>query len=374
MAGCVICLEQSQPVTRCRRGHAICSPCFTSYVQEICSAAASTEINSLPATERQRFGRVHCPCAGAAGGCDTAAFSDTAVASSLTDEATLARYLEMRALLPIHEATTKVYEEANATLQEELVRLRASAGSALPADPGQLLLAKMLRRNMPNARQCKQCGWGPMAFKACSDLQAHHGQVVATLVASENEADERVVKIDNSCPRCGWFARERKAWPKWDGVIHDDVLPNQWEASSLAARQWYPKVAAAEKREKEAIARAQEAEERMYAAEASAAREREARFAAERDYRNIRGAIGSSERACADASRRIASQLERERMLRRKFEAELRGRERPPSPPWSPDDITTDAFKTPRRSTLTSIERLPGERPSAALPHINRRR
>ena len=122
---------------------------------------------------------------------------------------------------------------------------------------------------------------------------------------------------------CGWFAAERKAWPKWDGVVHSEILPNQWEAKGLAAREWYPKVAAAEKKEREAAERAKEAEERQLAAENAAAKELEARRVAEQHYLDVRRSIASSERACLEASRRVIAQLERERTLRKKAEVNL---------------------------------------------------
>jgi Flp pilus assembly protein TadB len=41
-------------------------------------------------------------------------------------------------------------------------------------------------------------------------LSTHHGHQVG-----ENRA------INNSCPSCGFFERDRKKWKSWDGTIHN---------------------------------------------------------------------------------------------------------------------------------------------------------
>ena len=215
-ACCVICLEDdAEPAVGCSRGHKVCASCFSSYVDGICKDAKEVEIPALKADERKVFGKVFCPCTGAAGGCDSAAFSDATVSAALVSSVgTLsvhATYLKTQTLLPISDAAMAAYEEANSVLQAELTKMRASADVTESTDVGSALLAKQLRRAIPNARQCRQCGWGPMAFRACSDLAAHHGQVVASLAGMEDEdgreLDRRVVKIDNSCPKCGCASR-----------------------------------------------------------------------------------------------------------------------------------------------------------------------
>jgi len=66
-----------------------------------------------------------------------------------------------------------------------------------------------LRRNfLGRAHQCAQCNFGPITHMACSDLSAHHGEGVG-----------QHAKVDNSCPRCHWFAEELNAWPMWDGTV-----------------------------------------------------------------------------------------------------------------------------------------------------------
>ncbi len=332
MLRCAICLDEASSALRCPNDHSICASCFTPFVDDVCRKAAAVELPMLTAAERQRYGRVACPCT-----CDHV-FSDAAIAKSLslTDTGLFERYMHMRTALAVADQTAKAFEEAQQALQAELVKLRDSSpeASAGSAKAGNILLANQIQKMMPNARQCKMCGWGPMAFRDCSDLASHHGQVVRRLDVDADDprlSDGKAfveIKIDNSCPRCGWFAKERKSWPKWDGVIHDDALPNHWEAEKLGARQWYPKVAAAEKREQEALAKAVEAEAKASAAEEARREAEEARREAERGYLEARGLIAETERACLSVSVRVQAQLERERSLRLDLERAYHAQQR----------------------------------------------
>ena len=74
------------------------------------------------------------------------------------------------------------------------------------------ILVEALAKNIIDPRMCKSCGFGPVEPKNCSNLRQHHGQIV------HRTADGKVVKINNGCPACGWFAAEKSLWPKWDGA------------------------------------------------------------------------------------------------------------------------------------------------------------
>jgi len=68
-------------------------------------------------------------------------------------------------------------------------------------------LGEMLRRNFPNARQCGQCGFGPVIPGIwCDNLLTHH----------HRRANQR---NDNSCQACGWFTERQQDWPQWQGVM-----------------------------------------------------------------------------------------------------------------------------------------------------------
>ena len=101
-----------------------------------------------------------------------------------------------------------------------------------------------------------------MDFKACSDLKSHHGQVLRH-VPDETTGEMREVKIDNSCPRCGFFSAKRNAWPRWDGKIHEEELASPWEATDLAAKKYLPLVKKAEREREQVVAAAGEMSERL---------------------------------------------------------------------------------------------------------------
>jgi hypothetical protein len=74
------------------------------------------------------------------------------------------------------------------------------------------LLVEQIRRTMPNARQCGTCHFGPIDHGWCDNLSTHHGE---TKVGSS--------KIDNACPKCGWFSKNISNWPQWDGTLPAEV-------------------------------------------------------------------------------------------------------------------------------------------------------
>jgi hypothetical protein len=45
---------------------------------------------------------------------------------------------------------------------------------------------------------------------ACNNLRTHHGE------------QRGPGRINNACPRCGWFRDSIGEWPRWDGRVHDD--------------------------------------------------------------------------------------------------------------------------------------------------------
>ena len=326
---CVICLEEiAKSTVTCSTGHSICQTCVEPYVDGICSAAVGVEINGLGASQRKTFGRVVCPLSSI--GCAAPPFEDAVVTKALSScgqaSNLISKYIEMRSMVRVSEQTEQAFVEAQEALQTELAKLRGAGPQVVEVarDAGKELLARQLRKSMPNARQCRQCSWGPMDFRACSDLSAHHMQVVGHVAIGGDESNMRQVVVDNSCPRCGWFSKERRNWPKWDGVIHDEtVLPSPWDGSDRAAREWFPKVQAAEKKADECRARAKELEALLEAADAKYDLEVKARCRAESEYLQARKQISSTERACLSTSSKVVAQLERERALRRAAELKL---------------------------------------------------
>jgi len=54
---------------------------------------------------------------------------------------------------------------------------------------------------------CPKCHFGPVDHGACSSLSSHHG---------ETRAGGRA-RVNNACPKCGWFGSDIQQWPAWDG-------------------------------------------------------------------------------------------------------------------------------------------------------------
>jgi ubiquitin len=70
------------------------------------------------------------------------------------------------------------------------------------------LLVQQIRREMPNARQCPRCSFGPVEHDGCGNLRTHHTQVRNGQSA-----------INNACPTCGHFEASIEQWPHWNGVL-----------------------------------------------------------------------------------------------------------------------------------------------------------
>ena len=94
------------------------------------------------------------------------------------------------------------------------VGARISASSSTGKGLGSVDAAKLsaeLRKQFPNAHQCKVCGCGPVINAACDDLKTHHG-----------EASGGGSRVSNACPQCGWYSPSFADWPLWDGHVRTD--------------------------------------------------------------------------------------------------------------------------------------------------------
>ena len=152
-------------------------------------------------------------------------------------------------MLPVAVKASEAYADAQGALQEELTALRNSSDNT--AERGSALLASQLKRQMPDARQCFQCGFGPIDHYACADFAAHHGQQIGE------------TRIDNSCPKCGWFSAHRNDWPVWDGTLHSDAKLDAASARDLITSEAERTVAEAMEAKKAAEAAVVRADERV---------------------------------------------------------------------------------------------------------------
>lgn len=137
-------------------------------------------------------------------GCVSEPFDDLTVARHCDgDEALFAQYLRARARVRDDE----VYADAQQALHEHALAMRAAVQAGQRARVANQLLARQLRQQMPNARQCGGCGFGPIDHFACDDLARHHGE------------RHGAATVDNGCPKCGWFRADVGAWPRWSGTL-----------------------------------------------------------------------------------------------------------------------------------------------------------
>lgn len=180
---CMICGETSAagitPTGCGAHEHSVCTDCLRQYVTMELDVAERSD-RRLEA-RRKRDGQL--PCPGHANGCR----------GHLSDS-------DLRRVLP--PALFKRYEtakRADAEHQRWMERHRNET------DPG--VLREALLREMPNAKMCRRCRYGPIEHYACDDLTSHHGEW------------RHGARIKNECPKCGWWARSSSEWPAWDGDI-----------------------------------------------------------------------------------------------------------------------------------------------------------
>lgn len=211
---CVVCFEEpshGEGGITCSGDpeHLVCSDCLEPLVKTKVEAIMAT--GSGDASCPGEAGLIFCPCRGLTGRdrCTAVSpFADRDLAQAVSAE-TFAMYLDGRSAAKLAEVERRAYADAHEMMQEEMKAMKAVANAT--SAHGSRLLAAALKRSMPDARMCPECGHGPMDHRDCEDLAAHHGQVL-----------ESGARIDNACPKCGFFSRDKADWPLWDGTLAND--------------------------------------------------------------------------------------------------------------------------------------------------------
>jgi hypothetical protein len=187
---CQVCQEETRPAdgTFCTAepsAHFVCGACLVGHV--------TSELEKLVDADRLRAhrktgGRIRCVCFGGGRSACTGSYTDKSLALHVNDEL-FERYRAKQ---------DEVVEQRHWEAAQAMIAAKARAAE-------HEVLAEGLRRQLPDARQCGSCGFGPVEHTHCSDLLAHHGQG----------------GISNACPRCGWLTKDREASrPKGDGRMH----------------------------------------------------------------------------------------------------------------------------------------------------------
>eukprot|EP00618_Florenciella_parvula_P031925 CAMPEP_0119527012 /NCGR_PEP_ID=MMETSP1344-20130328/41521_1 /TAXON_ID=236787 /ORGANISM="Florenciella parvula, Strain CCMP2471" /LENGTH=655 /DNA_ID=CAMNT_0007566143 /DNA_START=191 /DNA_END=2155 /DNA_ORIENTATION=+ len=196
---------------RCAHGHFVSDDYADQYVRTknegvVVEDPVLGRIVDLLALQRanRSDGGVYCPQRGL-GGCDAPAYTDQHVAGHVSEE-TFQGYIDVK----MRVAERAVHDRAQGDLQAEIDRINEELGRH-NIQVSRERLQQELRRQFPNAYQCRQCGFGPIDHMACYDLQAHHGEQRGT------------GRISNACPQCNWFSSEIAQWPRWDGTLPEGV-------------------------------------------------------------------------------------------------------------------------------------------------------
>jgi len=167
----------------CPEGHAICRSALQHYV--------AMEVKKPITLHQKRGGCIKCPVPE----CD-AVLPERGMALHCTPE-TYGTYTDMKQKVASQNAFEKVLEEHPGVAEEKREREIMKES-----------IRNQFRCGVDDyyAFKCPQCFFGPIDKEHCDDLVAHHGDYV-----SEG------VKIDNSCPMCGFYGTTITQWGKWDG-------------------------------------------------------------------------------------------------------------------------------------------------------------
>ena len=194
---CIICLEKHTQGLICEsRNHFICTECAPREVKRILEVIQDSP--ETLSTHRRQGGRIKCVDPGC-----TTTFTDRGLACALPEHL-FNQYQAARDQVTEQKIFTHLQEQ----FQNELKRLTSESKGQRTAQEAKET-AEFLRRTYPNAVQCPRCSAGPVIPEGCPDLQSHHGQ-------SSGPGQGR---ISNACSGCGFFAREKSAWAKWDGKL-----------------------------------------------------------------------------------------------------------------------------------------------------------
>ena len=174
----------------CDEDHFLCQECFTGYVQ------SESDTEGSPQSVVLNGGRVLCPQKKAAG-CGSGAYANKLIAMVVSDEL-YERYLQARDFVVGKEAVAGA-----------LAKVKDS-GAMSSVEQEQIRNLYKKANGKYSAYMCKKCKFGPIDHGWCMDLSAHHG---------ENKG--KGSSVNNSCPKCGWFANNVSQWPTWDGEFHE---------------------------------------------------------------------------------------------------------------------------------------------------------
>ncbi len=125
----------------------------------------------------------------------------------------------------LHVHTLAIREVFETELSAKVAEVRAADTSSESQDNAakkieRTSLVETLRLTLRSPKMCPRCKYGPVENLNCSDLSAHHGQVMSA----------GAVAVNNSCPRCQYFSSNWSSWTDWDGRLPDETA-GEWTAT-----------------------------------------------------------------------------------------------------------------------------------------------
>jgi serine/threonine protein kinase len=197
---CIVCFDDKSEGVDCEtsRDHFICAECVPQEVQRVLQEIREP---AQLARHREQGGRIKC----VQPDCE-AAYPEPALARVLSDDL----FRQFRAAQDA-VVEQRLFDQLQHRFQEELAAVRAElerGNSQARTQQDAAATAEFMRRQYPNAVQCPRCGAGPVIPENCYDLQAHHG-----------ERARGGGQINNACPACEFFSRERGDWVRWNGQM-----------------------------------------------------------------------------------------------------------------------------------------------------------
>ena len=194
---CIVCTVERSGACgglTCDEGHFTCNKCIEGWAVEQ-NPSDSPDFDRMAHSNRMD-GKLYCP-GHSRGHCQAKGFTYSELASHLSGES-LHRCIEIECKTKTKREIDKVHALYYKLLLEK---------DKQKEDAEHEILIDQLLRLHPNARMCGQCSFGPIDHGWCTNLRAHHGQKIGH------------AKINNSCPKCGWFRENIEQWPKWDGRL-----------------------------------------------------------------------------------------------------------------------------------------------------------
>jgi len=217
---CNICyMDEHDPnvlALACNNQHYLCLPCFSAWVE------SESDIDGNPQKVIQNGGKIHCVCK-QTHRCTSEAFGSKLIASATSDDV-YEKYLRAREFVVGKEAVSGA-----------LSNISLGTGSMNSVEQEQIRNMYRTGDGSYSTYMCGQCQFGPIDHGWCNNLSTHHGEEKSNNTSASETTPRSVV--NNSCPKCGWFADDIGAWPKWDGTFHEEPARDNEEEEGASSGQ-----------------------------------------------------------------------------------------------------------------------------------------